>query len=365
MRAAVAHRRAVCRIRADPPATRSPLPRRLPHSRRPSRHPFSAARPTRRASGLLTFAYLTVGLHFANVRMKEQVGLKEKRSRPELLLLLAVLLGMVGATLALFAEEELWLRLAFVTPSRGQPPAQQTILRVVWCVVVTDLVARYLSMAAKAALALCLCATPPRRLRQLYRLSEMCAAVYRSALPVPAWYGWLLLDGSGSLFPSLVTGLYLTFKMAAVLDQLRTLSSACRAALTHQSVRAAAPGARPRPLSQPLTSPPADRAARPRFAPCAAVRPLRDGERGGRGGQRRELLDLPRRDERARRAELQARLLRGVRLRVARARAHVPPLPRRGQQRAELPERRHRPAHVPDLLIALTRAPYVYNTRLV
>lgn len=168
--------------------------------------------------------------------MREQVALKEKRNSLELLFLLLILLGLVCATLVLFHEERLWLRLIFLAPERTQPHIRPAILSVVWSIVVTDLVARYFSMACKIFVTLCLCATPHRRLRQLYRLSEMCAAVYRSALPMPQWYAWLLADGSSHLFSSLVTGLYLTFKLAAVIDQLRTVSSTCRSTLMQQSV---------------------------------------------------------------------------------------------------------------------------------
>jgi len=186
--------------------------------------------------GLFTFAYLTSGLHFANVRMREQVALKEQRSRFVLVLVLGVLLSTLAATLLLFRDEQLWLRLVFLAPSAPAPQHPRSVLAVVWCIVVTDVVARYASMAIKVALTLCLCATPHRRLRQLYRLSEMSFGVYRSALPMPQWYLWLLADGSSHLFSSLVTGLYLTFKLAAVVDQLRAVSSMCRSTLLQQSL---------------------------------------------------------------------------------------------------------------------------------
>ena len=196
-------------------------------------------------AGLFTFAYLTSGLHFANVRMREQVALKEQRSRFVLVLVLGVLLSTLAATLLLFRDEQLWLRLVFLAPSAPAPQHPRSVLAVVWCIVVTDVVARYASMAIKVALTLCLCATPHRRLRQLYRLSEMSFGVYRSALPMPQWYLWLLADGSSHLFSSLVTGLYLTFKLAAVVDQLRAVSSMCRSTLLQQSVHARRARVRP------------------------------------------------------------------------------------------------------------------------
>lgn len=169
--------------------------------------------------------------------MREQVALKEKRNTGELLVLLFAILIVIAATLAAFREERLWLHLCFVVPERpggGQP----SIFNLVWKVIVTDLMARFLSIACKICVALCLCGAPHRRLRQVYRLLEMLVVVYRSVLPSPQWYFWLLAANSSShLFSSLVTGLYLTFKLAAVIDQLRTVSTICRSTLLQHSVR--------------------------------------------------------------------------------------------------------------------------------
>jgi len=182
-------------------------------------------------TGILAFAWLTSGLHVANTRMREQIALKEKRVTGVLLGVLCWLLATVTATLQLFESERLWVQFIFLTPSQPEP---HRILLVVWRIVIADLLVRYVSMAAKVSLTLCLCSTPPRRLRQLFRLTEMTTAVYRSALPMPQWYSWLLAERSTHIFFSLVTGLYLTFKLAAVVDQLRAAVATCRSTMLHQ-----------------------------------------------------------------------------------------------------------------------------------
>jgi len=185
-------------------------------------------------NSILTFVWLTSGLHFANTRMREQVALREKRSSVVLLGVLAMLLLTLASTLLMFRVEQIWMHLAFLMPAGERQPH---VLGVLWAILVTDLLARYISMIGKIAVTLCLCATSHRRLKQLYRLSEMSVAVYRSALPMPQWYYWLLSDsGTAHFFASLITGLYLTFKLAAVLDQLRSVSSVCRTTMLQQSL---------------------------------------------------------------------------------------------------------------------------------
>lgn len=197
----------------------------------------SAPREPPRA-GILTVLWLTAGLNSVNTRMREQVALKDKRNTAQLVMLLLLVLSVVAATLTVFHEERLWLQLCFLVPERPGG-AQPSFLTLVWKVIVTDLMARFLSIACKICVALCLCGTPHRRLRQVYRLLEIVVVVYRSVLPGPQWYCWLLAaNGSSHLFSSLVTGLYLTFKLAAVMDQLKTAAAICRSTVLKHSVRA-------------------------------------------------------------------------------------------------------------------------------
>jgi hypothetical protein len=49
--------------------------------------------------------------------------------------------------------------------------------------------------------------------------------LYRALLPTPVWYRFFLNKEYGSLFSSLTTGLYLTFKLTSVVEKVFTLSS--------------------------------------------------------------------------------------------------------------------------------------------
>lgn len=48
--------------------------------------------------------------------------------------------------------------------------------------------------------------------------------LYRSLLPTPVWYRFFLNKDYGSLFSSLMTGLYLTFKLTSVVEKVSVLS---------------------------------------------------------------------------------------------------------------------------------------------
>ena len=55
-------------------------------------------------------------------------------------------------------------------------------------------------------------------------LIEYLLLLYRALLPTPVWYRFFLNKEYGSLFSSLMTGLYLTFKLTSVVERVRVLS---------------------------------------------------------------------------------------------------------------------------------------------
>lgn len=52
-------------------------------------------------------------------------------------------------------------------------------------------------------------------------LLEYLLLLYRALLPTPVWYRFFLNKEYGSLFSSLMTGLYLTFKLTSVVEKVR------------------------------------------------------------------------------------------------------------------------------------------------
>lgn len=68
-----------------------------------------------------------------------------------------------------------------------------------------------------------------RRQGQMLTLVEYFLLLYRALLPAPVWYRFFLNKEYGSLFSSLTTGLYLTFKLTSVVEKVRSFFTALKA----------------------------------------------------------------------------------------------------------------------------------------
>ncbi|CAA6654573.1 unnamed protein product [Spirodela intermedia] len=68
-----------------------------------------------------------------------------------------------------------------------------------------------------------------RRQGQMLTLVEYLLLLYRALLPTPVWYRFFLNKEYGSLFSSLTTGLYLTFKLTSVVEKVQSFIAALKA----------------------------------------------------------------------------------------------------------------------------------------
>ncbi|KAJ6993173.1 RING finger and transmembrane domain-containing protein 2-like isoform X2 [Populus alba x Populus x berolinensis] len=64
---------------------------------------------------------------------------------------------------------------------------------------------------------------------QMLTLIEYLMLLYRALLPTPVWYRFFLNKEYGSLFSSLMTGLYLTFKLTSVVEKVQSFFAALKA----------------------------------------------------------------------------------------------------------------------------------------
>ncbi|XP_052172722.1 uncharacterized protein LOC127788469 isoform X2 [Diospyros lotus] len=64
---------------------------------------------------------------------------------------------------------------------------------------------------------------------QMLTLVEYLLLLYRALLPAPVWYRFFLNKEYGSLFSSLMTGLYLTFKLTSVVEKVQSFFAALKA----------------------------------------------------------------------------------------------------------------------------------------
>ncbi|XP_039001799.1 RING finger and transmembrane domain-containing protein 2-like isoform X3 [Hibiscus syriacus] len=68
-----------------------------------------------------------------------------------------------------------------------------------------------------------------RKQGQMLTLVEYMMILYRALLPTPVWYRFFLNKDYGSLFSSLMTGLYLTFKLTSVVEKVQSFLAALKA----------------------------------------------------------------------------------------------------------------------------------------
>ncbi|CAI9758827.1 unnamed protein product [Fraxinus pennsylvanica] len=68
-----------------------------------------------------------------------------------------------------------------------------------------------------------------RRQGQMLTLVEYLLLLYRALLPAPVWYRFFLNKEYGSLFSSLMTGLYLTFKLTSIVEKVQSFFAALKA----------------------------------------------------------------------------------------------------------------------------------------
>ena len=223
--------------------------------------------------GIGAFCWLSTVLHNANARIRTQVLLKEQRDSLAVLSLASLLFSQMCMVVMLCGASKLRAQLALRPEHDGRQAS--SIFELLWAVLVSDLMVRraarrravraaplllpppprrtrhtrrrarlsvlpppsqvrYGTMHLKVVLTLVCPAAAFRRLRRVFSLLESAGLCYRSLLPMPLWYEWLLRSVQGRLFASLLTGLYLTFKLAALVERLRATLAMGRSLLLHQ-----------------------------------------------------------------------------------------------------------------------------------
>ncbi|KAL2250288.1 UNVERIFIED_CONTAM: E3 ubiquitin-protein ligase RNFT1 [Sesamum indicum] len=113
-------------------------------------------------------------------------------------------------------------------PPRTIPPFWHAI----FIIMVNDTLVRQAAMVFKCVLLMYYKNSRGRNYRrqgQLLTLVEYLLLLYRALLPAPVWYRFFLNKEYGSLFSSLMTGLYLTFKLTSVVEKVQSFITALRA----------------------------------------------------------------------------------------------------------------------------------------
>ncbi|PRQ42636.1 putative transcription factor C2H2 family [Rosa chinensis] len=102
----------------------------------------------------------------------------------------------------------------------------------VFIIMVNDTLVRQAAMVIKCILLMYYKNSRGRNYRkqgQMLTLVEYLLLLYRALLPTPVWYRFFLNKEYGSLFSSLMTGLYLTFKLTSVVEKVQSFFAALKA----------------------------------------------------------------------------------------------------------------------------------------
>nr|GEY53459.1 E3 ubiquitin-protein ligase RNFT1-like [Tanacetum cinerariifolium] len=158
--------------------------------------------------GFFVTIYVTAFMYKSNDILRKQTALKGERK-------LSVLVGYT----ILYS----WFR-----PTKTIPPFWHAI----FIIIVNDTMVRQAAMAFKLVLLMYYRNGRGhnfRRQGQMLTLVEYGLLLYRAFLPAPVWYRFFLNKEYGGLFSSLITGLYLTFKLTSLVEKVRSFYAALKA----------------------------------------------------------------------------------------------------------------------------------------
>lgn len=169
----------------------------------------------------------------SNDILRKQTALKEERKISVLLIISLVFMLHVVSVYWWYRGNNLLYPFVLLPP-KAIPP----FWHAVFIITVNDIMVRHAAMAFKCLLLIHYKNGRGRdygKQGQMLTLLEHLLLLYRALLPIPVWYKFFLNKAYGSLFSSLTTGLYLTFKLTSLVEKVQSLFAALRA-LSHKEV---------------------------------------------------------------------------------------------------------------------------------
>ncbi|CAN7114001.1 unnamed protein product [Brassica rapa subsp. narinosa] len=176
--------------------------------------------------GFFVAIWIAAVMFKSNDIMKKQTALKGERQISALIGISVAFATHVVGVYWWFRKDDLLYPL-IMFPPKSIPPFWHAI----FIIVVNDTLVRQASMILKCFLLMYYKNSRGRNYRkqgQLLTLVEYLMLLYRSLLPTPVWYRFFLNKDYGSLFSSLMTGLYLTFKLTSVVEKVQSFFTALK-----------------------------------------------------------------------------------------------------------------------------------------
>ncbi|KAK7294913.1 hypothetical protein RJT34_17812 [Clitoria ternatea] len=177
--------------------------------------------------GFFVTIWIAAVLFKSNDILRKQTALKGERKMPVLIgISVAFALHVVGVYWW-YQNDDLMYPLIMLPP-KDIPPFWHAI----FIIMVNDTLVRQAAMVLKCILLMYYKNSRGRNYRkqgQMLTLVEYLLLLYRALLPTPVWYRFFLNKEYGSLFSSLMTGLYLTFKLTSVVEKVQSFFAAMKA----------------------------------------------------------------------------------------------------------------------------------------
>ncbi|GLU14805.1 hypothetical protein SLE2022_313530 [Rubroshorea leprosula] len=177
--------------------------------------------------GFFVTIWITAVMFKSNEILRKQTALKGER---KISVLICICLGFTIHVVAVYwwyRRDDLLYPLVMLPP-KSIPPFWHAL----FIIMVNDTLVRQASMILKCLLLMYYKNSRGRNYRkqgQMLTLVEYLMLLYRALLPTPVWYRFFLNKDYGSLFSSLMTGLYLTFKLTSVVEKVQSFFTALKA----------------------------------------------------------------------------------------------------------------------------------------
>ncbi|XP_031271590.1 RING finger and transmembrane domain-containing protein 2 isoform X1 [Pistacia vera] len=177
--------------------------------------------------GFFVTIWIAAVMFKSNDILRKQTALKGERKVSVLIgISIAFILHVLGVYWW-YRNDDLLYPLVMLPP-KSIPPFWHAI----FIIMVNDTLVRQAAMVLKCFLLMYYKNSRGRNYRkqgQLLTLVEYLMLLYRALLPTPVWYRFFLNKEYGSLFSSLMTGLYLTFKLTSVVEKVQSFFAALKA----------------------------------------------------------------------------------------------------------------------------------------
>ncbi|KAL2248997.1 RING finger and transmembrane domain-containing protein 2 [Sesamum indicum] len=176
--------------------------------------------------GFVVAIYITAILFKSNDILRKQTALKGER-KIFVLVGYSVLFMLHVFVIYWWHREDRFFYSLLMIPPKAVPPFWHAI----FIILVNDTMVRQAAMILKLVVLMYYKNGRGhnfRRQGQMLTLVEYTLLLYRSLLPAPVWYRFFLNKEYGSLFSSLTTGLYLTFKLTSIVEKVQSFFAAVK-----------------------------------------------------------------------------------------------------------------------------------------